>query len=827
MLYISTANTTTLDMNTMQDAAFESASTTSASLSTQDVGASTTLNATGNPVPNTAAESQQITVFADDSAVTKASVLSTRTDPHDLLYTMVEDTPNEITDFLSRPQPVLRSTWDPADPQVALTPSTYGYTAYTWNLEFPKALFEVGDYVEKLRRYAYFRADVCMRIMVNGSPMQQGKLWCWFAPFTHEIDQSRIFLPQHLAGITGFPGGELDVSVGNTVELRIPYVSPYPFINMIYGIGSIGDLHISIINPVTIQPVDLVVYAWFENVRLHGPTAASLGIAAEAQRTNLLERLRELELHQEVIAQGAVSDISGAVASVSNSLSNIPMLGEVARPLGWMASLVHHVSSALGFSKPSEVTRPAVIVNVPAAGFTNCDMPDNSVALSTTKCPGVGSSKGLFGTDVDEMDITYMVKKSCLLTQFLWDSSQTRDTELSTISVAPTASSTKTFTVGTETKTMWYPTTLAFVASMFQYWRGGIKYRISVAKTAFHTGRMRVVFIPQGFPGVTYANSHNSYQWILDLRTGSELEFTIPYLYYTPWRKVKFEKFLQVNSATATGLLKFYIINELRAPDTVSPTVGVNVWVSGTDDTEFGVPIMSRYAPAGIPDAPPPPAVIAQVLGDDTAALTHDEQGSPDEGRVFSSVSNRLPAQTCLGELITNLRPLTRRFGWYMELAGNTLWKFTPHAFRSIPRLGAVDDGTYDPCEYISTIYRFYRGGVRFKINSPHLDVLTSAAVVDTTEDSINPPVQASTNNNPACAPLHLVYSVVNNMTEFEVPQMSNTPAYLIGAVTAASEKPVVTVRCSLSSGNVAYYRATADDATFGWLVGAPTLAEL
>jgi len=301
MLYISTA---TLTDTTTTDS-FESTQAVTSAPSVQTSSANTTNNTVTEHMPSDGYDAQQTYLFKDDAPVVKAGLLDVRTDP-DLLSSMVESSPHEIADFLSRPFKVAAITWDPSDPRVAERPTSYGESAVNWSVSFPDALFSQEEVLEKLSRYAFFRADICMRIMANGTPMQQGKLWCWYSPSEAEVSQARVFASQHLSGITGFPGGELDVSAGNVVELRMPYVSQYPFINMVRNTGTMGNLHLSVINPVTMVPIDVTVYAWFENVRLCTPTVATQSIGRSTRVAALKRELRRLE---EPVAQGMVSDI--------------------------------------------------------------------------------------------------------------------------------------------------------------------------------------------------------------------------------------------------------------------------------------------------------------------------------------------------------------------------------------------------------------------------------------------------------------------------------------------------------------------------------------
>nr|CAJ2358125.1 Structural polyprotein CDS [Astacus astacus] len=817
MLYISTNITPNITEDT---ADFEaSAAPSVSSMETQQASQNTTNNRVNNPTPSTDCDAQQICAFQDDAPVTKASILNVRKDPESLIDTMVEAIPNEIADVLSRPYVVLSAQWTPELLEAMFTPPVPDLSQWEWKISFPQALFAINDIFAKLERYACFRADVCMRIMVNGTPFQAGKLWCYFSPHSEDLSPSRLHLQQHLSGLTGFPGAELDVSAGNVVELRIPYVSPTPFVDLTEsGGGSFGDLGIAIINRMTVAPADLTVMAWFENVRLQVPTAAPLSVAKDSRIAHLEKELSRLKSIPET--QGPVSDISGGVATIANTLADVPIVGTVAKPLGWIASMVHNVSSALGFSKPQQMSKPDILCNIPAAGFTNLDVADNSISLSTSSRPGVGPSKGLFATDTDEMDIRYITSKSCILNRIIWKKEDATNAKLMSINVCPSTC----HAVKIQDSNMVFPTTLAFVSHMFTYWRGGLRYRISLAKTAFHTGRLRVVFIPRGDLESDYSAEFGTYSWVLDLRSGSELEFTIPYVSSKPYSMIT-PRDISVGDSASIGTLHVYVMNQLVCPDTVDPTVAVNTWISAADDFELALPRFNLVAPARIDEAEPPPPkftnVESQMLGDASDALVHDEQGSSDTAKAFQTSSSLAPALACMGEKVTNLRPLTRRFGHVGELKSGTTYEFTPTGFVIVPYAKDVTDETYNPANYISTLYRFFRGGMRHKMiakgnNSDLVACLKNVTPISWVWNAL---ATTKTTWYPGCA-THYQNSRFNNILEFETPQLSDNPIQLLGDKSSRTHRPLVNITSTASDAML--LGATADDATFAWLIGAP-----
>jgi hypothetical protein len=85
---------------------------------------------------------------------------------------------------------------------------------------------------------------------------------------------------------------------------------------------------------------------------------------------------------------------------------------------------------------------------------------------------------------------------------------------------------------------------------MFRYWRGGIKFRFTFAKTKFHGGRVMVAFVPATYDTATNAVLSNpvpapettgglvqpfQQSAIFDLKDSNTFEFHVPYISARPW----------------------------------------------------------------------------------------------------------------------------------------------------------------------------------------------------------------------------------------------------------------------------------------------------
>lgn len=631
-------------------------------------------------------------------------------------------------------------------------------------------------------------------------------------------------------------------------------------------------------------------------------------------------------------AQATEADVIAMTGVVTNayktvkSLASMPMLSSLTAPLSWMSRIGSLASS--GFSKPTDVQALVPFLPLPAKGFTHITGQDASVALASVPDNSIGVSPGVFSTSIDEMDINYVCKKSCFLRRDNWTNTSTG--KIFSIFVSPGICATS--------DVFFQPSLLAFVTSMFRYWHGTLRYRISVAKTGFHTGRLRISYHPGALTlGNTY-DADNAYSWILDLSVSSEIDVEIPFVAPKPWLACDLFSHTSSNPfgpdeamhaaigsnnlQFCTGVLQVEVLNQLRVAGAASNTVEILTWIS-SGDIEFAVPVMSSFVPARLGNQPPnsvplrskrafmepisdevlaeyllhddpepevpPPSPIPEVSEEEieempeaqafqniTPASDHMTQLDGSEFCSIFNSSNAFSASKtlCIGEQVSNLRELTRRFTpCAIKLSSSDNLTpmsavFDPAWFGSLP--GSPDDinikvydsqgyvaGAYTNCtapiEYISKIYRFWRGSRRYKA------VVGNALVGDSSKQNfinqayISPVSFVNGNVTPprfytSTAPpedtyninsvfSHFVDGTTNRVCEISVPYYSDTPIQCISDGTNFTDVDSYCIRNKVVFSNgptanntakqVMYYMAAGDDFSFGYLIGAPLLRRI
>ena len=172
-----------------------------------------------------------------------------------------EERIHTIKDFLSRPIIIHTGLW--SSTTVAET------QLYTTN--FPEALITNTMYQEKLKGFVGLRATLVVKVQVNSQPFQQGRLMLQYLPYAQYMPVREQLVNATLQGRSGCPRTDLDLSVGTEIEMRIPYVSPHVYYNLITGQGSFGSIYLVVYSQLRDQvtgtgSVEYTIWAHLEDV---------------------------------------------------------------------------------------------------------------------------------------------------------------------------------------------------------------------------------------------------------------------------------------------------------------------------------------------------------------------------------------------------------------------------------------------------------------------------------------------------------------------------------------------------------------------------------
>lgn len=588
---------------------------------------------------------------------------------------------------------------------------------------------------------------------------------------------------------------------------------------------------------------------------------------------------------------GVVSGAFAKISAASGLFENVPLIGSYAKTTSWVSDLLSKAASVFGFSKPTSVAAVQPFVNLPAKNFTNTDGVDNSVVLGSSVDQSI-SGYDRFGDKDDEMAISKIVSNMQAVHVAEWTAASAVGTTLARIPVSPTFCIRKELTESIQNGKRadnYLVTNAGYVASMFKWWRGSMRYRLAIAKTQFHSGRIRVTWHPHGndrdMTPETFEQT-SSHTRVYDLRETNEIEFEIPYHAAKPFRRVNFEALDQDNN----GTIYITVENPLRSALGMTDEIDIIVFQSMCTDAAFHTPTFINTVPTNTAPVNWPTgnaaslashAGITMRLCENTncdRVIEHSgHPGSEERLRTTNCLGNASdviapsarkipvwqPGTLVAGECITNLRPLTRRFGlatifkrdkndaeeFVLDTANydscplsydsSNIYSDTTKTKWTTRYAGA----TVSPLSYISRMYRLYAGGRRYKVDSGLLEsdsVVTSrtymansggtyAPVADFDDLKDSPETDEADMYMGSGAFRHVTSNHSTHFHEIEIPYQQNTSVAPLtnGALMHSPERPVVLVTIrgpDNGTAGIPIYEAAGDDHTFGCIVSAPTI---
>jgi len=595
-----------------------------------------------------------------------------------------QQTEQSIIDFLAKPIVLFSNSFSVSD--------TFSFLQST---SMPLAAFTSAQgslWTNKLLGYFGIRMDMRIRIVVNANRFQQGRYIVGWMPLGGNLPTTSDFKSSltnnmHMATLvqrTTVPHVEIDIATQTSAELLIPFASVHNFypLNAIAAgsrVGALGYLNVypysPLVAPTGSTVASYTVYVSFENVRLFGAASAQSG-------------LQDREVSNKM--NGPISGVAKSFARGFREFANIPLLSSYASGAAWIADRIARTASIFGFSKPTQgdsISKMAILNN-PAH---SCVDGDSDVRpLSYHSKPATVPVKGMSGTDFDEMDFSYIVRKYSFFDSFSWTTSSTG--ALRGLQTTPN----QFVTAGGAYS---FPP-VSFVSQFFTYWRGSLKFRFKFVKTEFHSGRLQFSFYPTDeiaalTDGPQYVN-----RVIVDIRDHVELELVIPYISRSPW----------THRGNYTGLLEIEVVDALVAPSSVSNSITILVEIAGGDDVEFAIPSGFSMQPT---------LFTPQSGLDDNKIITMNIGNSIVTGNSVAS------SAFCMGDKVSSFRALLKRYTPILPTnrnAGNTA-RLVTSVISVTPDFIPIKDTTptstgYLQCDIVGVVamcYTFWGGSVRIK----------------------------------------------------------------------------------------------------------------
>lgn len=711
------------------------------------------------------------------------------------LTEMYKDTNNvtDVSDYFSRPIIVRNDTYLNATRGVI------------WSQEISNAYLQSALYNFARVKGAYgYRATVCFRVQVISNPFQAGILRLAFSPFERIGFGNHWARSQSLTSVSQLPGVELDLAESTSCVLKIPFIHAlnYFTVTPASATESLGSVCLFAYTPVALgsgaSNPTLTVWMWLEDFELVAATAAEY-----SAQSGVLSGKKAATNKESDVVPANLSGVLAAGAKLANwAGTKIPMISSYAGPTSWLMRQAAHIAASYGWSRPLAVLPNTKVINTINAYQNNSDGVDPSFNLGLFSDNAVAPLPGFAGSNLDEMAFDYITSVYSAISVGSLTTTDTINSFKKHVQLTPAA---MYFTAGIASRIYnqvlpfggsgksFFPSPLFFLGNCFAKWRGGFKFRVKIAKTKFHTGRLILGFIPTPNPvsnlTTNLPTNPSNMQFksvIWDLRESNSCEFECPFIH--PMSYLDFTR--------SFGTFFISVLDPLDGPATVAQTVPFVLEVAGMPGFEYSHPRTPLY-----PLAPLDTVYIAQSGID----------------AVFRSPTTDGTSALCVGEKINSVKQMIARactVGVYNSsrsvvfepLLNSGYW--TPSA--AAPTALEYVDNTY--LNYFQGLYGISRGGYHNHIIPMGIDTVVSATL-EPTDRLASAPIIAERSTA-----LHVKVPYYN----YRSRDIIGDPIAQFGASNLC--KVNISLRTGGPTGVIHMVRA-AEDFQMGYFLGAPPLA--
>lgn len=636
-------------------------------------------------------EQRATTQFVDDSVmVMRDESHIAHIDKTILKLNDSQTSQENLLNFLSKPIILTRGNF-------AITDTFSVFNSFS----MPNALLNGVNspiWTQKLTGFFGIRMDMRFRIVVNANKFQQGRYIMGWTPLggaTNTISNLKNlnFNQAHNATLvqrTTVPHVELDLSTNTVAELLVPFASVHAFypLNTLISdtdVASLGYLNIypydSLKAPTGSSTCGYTVYVSFENVSLYGASSIQGGHSPGDKEVSNK-------------SNGPISGVASAVSKGFKEFGKIPLIGDYAKGISWIADRISSTASVFGFSKPvaGDSLSKMMLLNAPTHSTVDGD--SDARTLSYLSKPGVVPLEGLSGTSYDEMDFSYIKARYAWFLTANWSLTQIPTIVVASILVSPatgqlSASGAFSFTP------------VRFISRQFRYWRGSLKFRFKIVKTEYHSGRLEFAFFPTDETTATFDSAYVN-RLIVDIRDHSEIELIIPYISRTLW----------TDCESATGLLQVTVVDALVAPSSVSASINILCEIAGGEDFEVAVPDNFEctpyvFTPQGYSQDENVSTIISTTIG--SSSINADPH-------LMSSIT--------IGDKVSSVRAYLKRFVALQAPNNTAAAMFNNKVVTIVPDVILSYQGTYAATDSVlmadhlsiwASCYTFMSGGIRIR----------------------------------------------------------------------------------------------------------------
>lgn len=670
----------------------------------------------------------QTTQFADGSPGATYQVDST------LGASTIGGDADELTlsQFFARPVLIDRFVW-------SYDSVAFGFSVDPWTMFFGQP-----QVVNRISNFSRLRCTLKVKIIITGNGFYYGRLMAAYYPLPNsdQLTLSRAIFQVDLIEASQRPHIMLDPSTSEGGEMELPFFFSSEALSVVSANWSdMGRIEFFDINTLrhaggSSAPLTVSIFAWSDNVELSIPTAfTSTSIVPQS---GVMSKSGASDEYGKSI----ISKPASALANIAGRLVTAPYIGAYARATQIAASGVSELATFFGYSRPISVDKIVKFQPCYHTNYANTDAESLAFKLSLDSKQETTVDTRVMGlAGADEMSIKSIATRMTYLTSFDWNIADPDRAVLWRSQVHPGMFD----ELLAEPADEYHFTAMANMSELFSFWRGTIKFRFQIVASAFHRGRMRVIWDPIYVKeDVPYNTSYNyvvdiaeERDFVVEVGWGSTRGMLSTYpISKQPPPFVAGRGTLPPeapppgwSSIWSNGGLKVEVMNALTLPSDVVANIAVNVFVCAGDDIEFAAP-NSQELQSFTPFRPQ--SGTEMISPDATARSTDNSPLLSQTVAVFATPPGNAEKAllTYSGEVVVSLRSLLKRISFHSYIqtktANTTLMNFAKLRMPTFPCFPGKDPNAYTvstigpysyvtmlPLHWVMMSFMGYRGAVR------------------------------------------------------------------------------------------------------------------
>lgn len=522
---------------------------------------------------------EAITGFSDQLAGWTTSIAGGR----DATYNLANNNDSDLGDFLGRPVKVLETQWSIGQPLFErLNP---------WSLFLDNTRVK-----EKTSNFELLRMNLHAKFVISGTAFHYGRAIVSYNPYLFdEVTVQRNFLDQDIIGASQKPHIFLNPTNNSGGQIDMPFFYHNNYMSLTDNDAAfMGDLTMKSFGTLKHanagdDPVTISVFVWASDVTLTVPTSLNSLTASD-----YTPQSGSMKAADDEYGKGIISKPASAIAHAAGALTDLPGIAPYARATEMMANGIGQMASNFGYSRPPVVTDTVLQKPSPTGNLASTDAADavNKLTLDTKQELTIDSrTVGLDGED--QMGIVDFACRESYLTNFSMSSTQAPDAMLWNCRVGPSL-----YDSVPGVSAELHATPMCYLAQVFKYWQGSIKFRFQAVKSNFHKGRILLRWDPKSHGSQVEYNT--VYSRVIDLAEEDDFEIVIGWGQASPFLStdIMLPTTNNIHGTTRlstdfnerwNGVLEVDVVNSLVAPAADSD-ISFNVYVSCVPDIKFAAP---------------------------------------------------------------------------------------------------------------------------------------------------------------------------------------------------------------------------------------------